>query len=150
MASESHSMSVAKLATVLAVLALLVAAAAVTVTIVLNHRENVNGQRITEGEVRLCERLNVVRHQSNLGHWVQWLTLEQSVTRSRKLADAEPSSRAIRLKGAEESEALAVKLTWTQLTDCTQAVGNPKGYHAPAPQPFSSGDRVQPPDDSAH
>lgn len=130
--NESH-----KFVVIVALLALLVASASVVVTVALHNRENINGERITEGEYRLCERLNTVRHQANNAHWVQWLGLKQGVVRSRALAKTEPMTRVIRLKGARESEELATRLTWTRLTNCTGAVEHPKTYRAPFPSRFT-------------
>lgn len=131
--NESH-----KFAVIAALLALLIASSSVVVTVALHNRENVNGERISEGEYQLCERLNTVRHQSNNAHWVQWLQLKQSVVRSRVLAKTELiARRTIRLKGAIESEELATRLTWTRLTNCMGAVYHPRTYKAPSPSKFS-------------
>lgn len=126
----------------------------ISTTVILHNKENDNSNKIRqnsftikEGEFRLCERLNTVRHQSNNAHWVQWLQLKQSVLRSKELAKKETKTASIRLKGAKESEVLSEKLTWTKLTNCNEAVSRPKTYHAPKPSKFNKYNLKSPPID---
>lgn len=145
--TKDHTQHIARLACLLALLALLVGIASIIVTAALHNRENINAQRITEGEYRLCERLNTVRNQGNESKWIQWLQLRQSATRSRRLAHTEPTARSIRLAAAKESDQLANRLAWTRLTNCDGAVHHPNIYRAPAQSPFSPANLVAAPND---
>lgn len=136
--TEKHIEYVAILGCVFAFLAFVVGGSSIIVTVALHNRENINGRRITEGEFRLCERLNRVRHQSNDSNWVEWLQLKQSAARSYVLAATDSTTRMIRLRGAKEYEELATRLTWTPLTNCYGAVYHPYTYKAPGPSSFTN------------
>lgn len=135
----------------------------ISTTVILHDRESDNSNRISnnterinrnssiivEAEFATCERVNVLRHSDNISHWVQWLQIQQSIKRSILLAEKEPSTKDIRLKGNKENENLSRKIIWTPLTNCKEATANPLTYQAPKPRGFSKINLMIAPADSS-
>lgn len=98
-------------------------------------------------DVRLCERLNIVRAQSNVSDSVSFAILSNSGRREFALAKGDPDNAKLHADSAEELFAQAQKLTVIDLTDCQKAldpkydyplagpIGNPRtGEYAPGVQ----------------
>lgn len=159
---DKHLSKLVKFCIVLSLFCVFLVIVDVSTTVVLHNREANNSNKIdkntekirensiiiVEAEYRTCERVNTLRHSVNTAHWIQWLQLQQSIERSKKLAEKEPETKSIRLKGNEESGSLAEKITWTPLTDCNKAVLTPKVYVPPRPRHFSENNLKKAPADA--
>lgn len=134
-----RAIKLTKVALVTAFLCVVLMIVALSTTVILHEREQSNSARITAGEMRACERLNTVRHQSNVANLVQWDGDQESAARSQALArHSAGASREIRLRGATRTYRLAARLTYTPLTNCAAAVDDPVHYVAPTSLPFLS------------
>ena len=92
--------------------------------------------RIHDGLINACERVNVLRAQSNISDGVSFNTLTAEGKRARQLAtapttDGQKIPRATYRRYARRFEANAGRLTVTALTDCEGALKDPKRYNYP-------------------
>jgi hypothetical protein len=77
-----------------------------------------------------CQRLNVVRAQSNLDGSVIFNILSSSTQRERALSGAarDHKIRVVHKRAADQLSGQAARATVVGLTNCERAVGDPKRY----------------------
>jgi hypothetical protein len=84
-----------------------------------------------------CNRVNVLRAQSNLSDTVSWKILSDAGQRELSLAVTDvPETRKAHVKSAATLLEQASTLTATGMTDCAQAVEDPLGYKQPLARPI--------------
>lgn len=102
------------------------------------------GQTVSEGQlydaqINACERVNVLRAQSNLSDLVSFNILSVSTQREYALANQIKSNKKAYTTHKSSADLLADQareLRVTKLTDCSKAVNHPKGYHFPLAGPI--------------
>lgn len=84
-----------------------------------------------------CNRVNLLRAQSNLSDTVIFKILSESGRRERRLGQTdERATRPAHRKSAEVLTGEARKVTITDLTNCKKAVQDPLGYDPPQASPL--------------
>lgn len=90
-----------------------------------------------DGLVGSCDRVNVLRAQSNSSDLVSFHILSISAQREAALAKADNAgTQSAHKRSATLLFDQAGKLTVTGLTDCEKAVGDPSHYAAPVANPI--------------
>lgn len=102
----------------------------------LNQFERRDDERQRRAAYSTCERVNLLRAQSNLSDNVIFEILSISAQQQAKLAKAEPKTREIHQKAADLLASEAKKVTVTALTDCDRAIGDPLRYRLSLPRPI--------------
>lgn len=92
---------------------------------------NTVNEKLREGLASSCQRVNILRAQSNLSDNVSWTILSASAAREKKLAATEPQNRKTHKSSYHILSKQASNLTITPITDCDKAVNEPKSYVVP-------------------
>lgn len=112
------------------------AAGFVVVIVGLAFAGNAYLHELEHGLTRTCERVNLLRAQSNTSDAVSFQILSISAQREAKLAKTEPINRKTHKQSADVLAQQALNLTVTGFTDCEQAVGAPDSYAQPIANPI--------------
>lgn len=95
---------------------------------------------VRSGLVQTCERVQVLRAQSNVSDSIVYTILSTSAKRELALAKADPQNRSTHLTSGRTLATQAARTTVTPLTDCKQAVGNPRHYVYPVAESLGDPD----------
>ncbi len=91
-----------------------------------------------------CERVNVLRAQSNLSDYVQWQTVANGAARERSLIKTDTQkNREAHMNSAASLEEQAGNLTVTGLTDCDEAVDSADSYVIPTANPIGDSRNIE-------
>lgn len=94
---------------------------------------------IHSANIQSCQRVNVLRAQSNLSDSVSFTILSISARREFALAHKDlPKTRQTHLKSAKLLSVQARKLNVTKLTNCNLAVNHPQAYRYPLAGPLGN------------
>jgi hypothetical protein len=106
-----------------------------------------DGPTLKAGLDNACQRVNILRAQSNVSDLVSFNILALSARREMELAEApaaaEAGTRSIHKRSAALLAAEANKLTITGLTNCPLAVNRPKTYRFPIANPVGDANTGQ-------
>jgi hypothetical protein len=98
--------------------------------------DNINASDLRAGLISSCERVNILRAQSNTSDAVSFRILSISAQREHTLSQSDVAatrrthSRSFKLLAEQ-----AGQLTLTGLTDCSEAVDHAKNYNFPTAHP---------------
>jgi hypothetical protein len=95
---------------------------------------------LRSGLVSSCNRVNVLRAQSNLSDTVSFKILASATQRERALVKGDPENAKIHRRNAVELGAQLEQLAITKLTDCGPAVNDPNHYVYPIAVPIGDPD----------
>lgn len=85
-----------------------------------------------------CQRVNVLRAQSNLSDSVSFVILAQAGIREAALAQQGGKNAQLHAQSAMTFRAQVGRLRITAITDCNQAVDHPLTYRTPAAGPLGN------------
>ncbi len=88
------------------------------------------------GDIGACNGVNTLRAQSNISNFVSFRILSLSAQREFALGKKGDSEAKLHAKSAKLLFSEAKKPAITALTDCKQAVDNPRKYHFPTAGPI--------------
>lgn len=83
------------------------------------------------GLISSCQRVNILRAQSNMSDLVSFRILSLSAQREMKLSKGDPKNKRIHRNNATSLRIEAQRLTITALTECEPAVDDAKAYKFP-------------------
>lgn len=93
-----------------------------------SHSVNDN---LRDGLLSSCERVNILRAQSNLSDTVSWSVLSSAAEREQALIKKDPDAAPAHRKSADALSNQSNGLTVTGMTDCKAAVSRPRTYNIP-------------------
>lgn len=98
---------------------------------VFTYTDHVN-DKLRDGLASSCERVNILRAQSNISDAVSWKTTISILQREQRLAHTDnPATRIAHEKSATSLSNQASLLTVTAITNCDKAVNSPANYNFP-------------------
>lgn len=83
------------------------------------------------GLVGSCERVNVLRAQSNITDIAVWRAFSSAAQRETRLIRTDPENRSAHRRSAQTIRQTAGDMTATALTNCDRAVNDPDNYTPP-------------------
>jgi hypothetical protein len=83
-----------------------------------------------------CDRVNVLRAQSNLSDSVSFTILSSAAQRETRLVKGDPKNASTHQRSADVLAGEAKRLTVTRMTDCDRAVSDPDSYSTPSAGPI--------------
>lgn len=89
------------------------------------------------GLIATCERVNVLRAQSNVTDIALWRVLASSYEREIALADAKGDT-SIHKRAAADLKRYAGQIVVTAMTDCARAIDHPESYRPPVSGPVGN------------
>lgn len=95
---------------------------------------NTRTSELRTASFRSCERLNVVRAQSNLSDIAVWTILSGAYQREVSLSKSDTESREVHKRSASILLMNANRMTIIQLTSCRDAVDHPERVETVLPQ----------------
>jgi hypothetical protein len=84
--------------------------------------------KLRGGLIRSCERVNVLRAQSNISDLAMWRNFSAAVQRERRLSKPGMPDADTHRRSANEISRNAQDITVTALTNCGLAIDNPARY----------------------
>lgn len=112
---------------------------ALALTFAVYQIQDATTDRLRSGLVSSCERVNVLRAQSNLSDVTSFNVLSATIKQELVVLDkgkTTPATRIARRAAIEKFVKEANRLTVTGLTDCDRAVNNPESYDIPVADPI--------------
>lgn len=94
--------------------------------------------RIHAAATQECQRVNVLRAQSNLDSYVIFRVLTLSANRERELTQADIKTAKDSVRSADLLNEQANEVTITHLTNCDLAVNHTSSYTFPIAQPLGN------------